>query len=73
MLKAELEKEISKIIKKYENKMLKCSLDFHFMSHYLYELEKFEEEAGKLSLLCSQKGKSDLSNYKEADRLLYLK
>ena len=37
LLKNELEKEVNSLMNKYENKMLKCTLDYFFMSHYIYE------------------------------------
>lgn len=65
LLRAELEKEISQIIKRYENKMLKCTLDYFFMSHYHYDPEKFQEEAGKLGEMLTVKAKSSFNNYQE--------
>lgn len=52
--------------------MLKCTLDYFFMSHFHYDPEKFQEEAGKLGEMLTVKAKSAFNNYQEEDRLVYI-
>jgi hypothetical protein len=37
LLKNQLEKEVNSLLKKYDNKVLKCTLEYFFMSHFIYE------------------------------------
>ena len=43
ILSSELSEEIKTLSKQYNNKQLKYSIEFYFMSHYIYQPEQFIE------------------------------
>jgi hypothetical protein len=72
ILSNELSEEIKTLSKQYNNKQLKYSVEFYFMSHYIYQPELFSEEAKALLPKINLRRPSAINNYKEQDRIRYL-
>lgn len=57
---------------KFNNKKLKYTVDFFFMSHYIYHAEAFARESKQILQMIGIKRPSAINNYKEGDRVKYI-
>lgn len=74
ILKEELHTHMMGIVKAETQKStMKFNLEYFMMSHYYEDEKGFKKEAKELAKLLSVARKSNLANYTNEDRLVYIK